>query len=187
MCPTQHLTRAPPQTPEFSALVPGWLCEYDASNARRRRVGSKFREEYSDRRYWPRIAGAIRPSCHPAAPLATEGPITFASLHGRTNLRKKASGGGKNREPLQSGLAAGSEPSEASQKAKVKAQKAKVRTGLCLRLFWVGVGKGPPTSKAGPCYACFYGYHGTTWGRKSPLSCLARLYQPRTTKRPPQE
>jgi len=86
-----------------------------------------------------------------------------------------------------SGLAAGSEPSEASQKAKVKAQKAKVRTGLCLRLFWVGVGKGPPTSKAGPCYACFYGYHGTTWGRKSPLSCLARLYQPRTTKRPPQE
>jgi len=65
-------------------LVPGWLCECDASSSRLRRVGGKFREGYSDRRCWPEIAGAILATCHPAAPPATEGPITFASLHGPT-------------------------------------------------------------------------------------------------------
>jgi hypothetical protein len=51
---------------EFSALVPGWLSEYEASSSRLRRVRCKFRERYCDRRCWrgsPERSGftAIRP------------------------------------------------------------------------------------------------------------------------------
>jgi len=85
--------------------VPGWLCEYGTASSRPRQVWCKFREGYSDLRCWPRIPGTIRPSCHPAAPLATEGRITIASPDGKPNLRKKGSNGGKDREPLQLGEA----------------------------------------------------------------------------------
>jgi len=94
---------APPQTSEFSALVPRWLSKYDATSSRLCRVGGKFREGYSDRWGWPGRAEAAQPTCHPAAPLETKGPITFASPHGKPNLRKKACGGGKNREPFHLG------------------------------------------------------------------------------------
>ena len=95
---------APPQAPEFSALVPGWPCEHEASSPRLRRVQCKFREGYPDRRRWPRVSGTIRPRCHPAPRPATEGPITIASLHGGLDLTKKTSGGGENREPSQARL-----------------------------------------------------------------------------------
>lgn len=94
---------APPQTPEFNALVPGWPCGRDICDSLIRPIRGELCQAYSKEAGWPKAREAVRPRFQPSEGHAIKGPVTIVSPDSEVNLTKNAFDGAKDRGALQLG------------------------------------------------------------------------------------